>query len=71
MPSVALVKLAEAMADQAWDAGNPEVVNAVLVFETVDGGVRCIPWIKGNKTGFGHAVMRTGATLLDGSDGLN
>jgi len=71
VPSVALSKVADLLADNAWEIGNPEVVNAVLVFETADGKVQAFPWLKGNRTGFGTAVMRTGAQLLDAPEGMN
>jgi hypothetical protein len=69
--SSALSKVADLMSDEAWEIGNPEIINAVLVFETADGKVQALPWIKGNRSGFGHAVMRTGAQLLDAPDTKN
>jgi hypothetical protein len=59
------------MADEAWEIGNPEVINAVLVFETTDGKVQALMRLRGGRSAFGAAVMRTGAQLLDAPDTMN
>jgi len=70
--AVALAKAAELLGDDAWELGNPDVVNAVLVYQMPDGSVQYVMrHFDGSRSGFGRAVMRTGAQLIDSPEGLN
>lgn len=69
--SLPLVSVAEAIADEAWEFGNPDTTNAVLIFQDVDGKVRAIRWMRGSQRGFGEGIMRTGAQMLDAPEQKN
>jgi hypothetical protein len=60
-----LLAVAEAMGDEAWEVGNPDVSNAVLIYQDAAGKVQALRWIRGSDRGFAEAVMRTGAQMLD------
>lgn len=69
--SLPLVNVAEAMADEAWEFGNPDTTNAALIFQDVDGKVRAIRWMRGSQRGFAEAIMQTGAQMLEAPEQKN
>ena len=64
-PKPALVDVVEAMAEEAWEVGNPDTTNAVLIFQDTTGKVRALRFVRGHVRPFAEAVMKVGAQMLD------
>lgn len=58
-----LTRIVEAMADEAFELGDPEVTNAVLIFQDVNGKVQALYRMRGQQRQFAEAVCQTGLQI--------